>query len=107
MKFNELVDVFQAVADKVRRRLVELLADGEATAGELAERMHTEFGISQPATSKHLRVLREAGMVTSRVDAQRRVYRLEARPLSEVVDWAQRLQRGRVAAAVRVVRSGR
>lgn len=85
------MDVFQAVADPVRRSIVErLAATGEASAGQLAELGLSQFGISQPATSKHLRVLREAGVVTSTVAAQRRVYRLDPRPLADLADWATR-----------------
>jgi DNA-binding transcriptional ArsR family regulator len=85
------VDTFQAVADPVRRSIVErLAADGEATAGELAELTRTAFGISQPATSKHLKVLRDAGLVTSTVSAQRRIYRLDPRPLADIAEWANR-----------------
>jgi DNA-binding transcriptional ArsR family regulator len=88
------MDTFQAVADPVRRWIVErLAADGEATAGDLAELTRTEFGISQPATSKHLKVLREAGLVTSTVSAQRRIYRLDPRPLADIADWATRQHR--------------
>ena len=61
------MDVFQAVADPVRRSIVERLADaGEASAGQLAEAVRVQFGISQPTTSKHLKVLSEAGLVTTR-----------------------------------------
>lgn len=94
MGFNTAVDVFQVIADPIRRRIVEQLADtGEVSAGQLAELAHTEFGISQPATSRHLRVLREAGMVTSTVVAQRRVYRLNPRPLVDIAEWAARQHR--------------
>jgi DNA-binding transcriptional ArsR family regulator len=89
-----LVDVFQAVADPVRRSMVERLADrGAATAGELSELAEQRFGIRQPTASKHLRVLREAGLVTSTVDAQRRVYRLEPGPLDDLAGWAARQTR--------------
>jgi DNA-binding transcriptional ArsR family regulator len=84
------VDVFQAVADPVRRRLVDRLANGECPAGELVRLAGDEFGISQPAVSKHLRVLREAGLVTSSVAAQRRVYRLEPTGLTEIHEWTTR-----------------
>lgn len=88
------MDVFQAVADPVRRSIVErLAATGEATAGQLAEATRVQFGISQPTTSKHLKVLREAGVVTSTVAAQRRVYRLDPHPLSDLADWAARQSR--------------
>ncbi len=88
------MDVLQAVADPVRRSIVERLADvGEATAGELAEATHARFGISQPTTSKHLKALREAGVVTSTVEAQRRIYRLDPAPLLHLADWANRQTR--------------
>jgi DNA-binding transcriptional ArsR family regulator len=91
---NTHVDVFQALADPVRRCIVERLADaGEASAGQLAEAAHARFGITQPTTSKHLKALREAGLVTSTVAAQRRVYRLDPRPLAELAEWATRQYR--------------
>jgi DNA-binding transcriptional ArsR family regulator len=87
------VDTFQALSDPVRRSLVEALAAGERTAGALADHAHERFGISQPATSKHLKALREAGLVTTTVDAQRRIYRLDPEPLDEVASWARRQAR--------------
>lgn len=77
-----------ALADPVRREIVELLAAGEVGAGEIAER----FPVSRPAVSRHLRVLREAGLVTSEVRAQRRVYRLERAPLAELDAWLDRFR---------------
>jgi DNA-binding transcriptional ArsR family regulator len=77
-----------ALADPVRREIVELLAAGEAGAGEIAER----FPVSRPAVSRHLRVLREAGLVTSEVRAQRRVYRLDRAPLAELDAWLDRFR---------------
>ena len=89
-----------ALADPVRREIVELLAAGEAGAGEIAER----FPVTRPAVSRHLRVLREAGLVTSEVRAQRRVYRLERAPLAELDAWLERFRplpgRGSPAPAV-------
>lgn len=76
----------EALADPTRRRIVELLADGELTAGELA----AEFSTSRPAVSRHLRVLREQGLVTVRSDAQRRVYSLDPAPLVELDAWLAR-----------------
>jgi DNA-binding transcriptional ArsR family regulator len=73
-------DAFEALAHVTRRRLLRLLADGEKPAGELA----SYFDESRPAVSRHLRVLREAGLVSARGDAQRRVYRLEPGRLREV-----------------------
>ena len=80
------MEPFTAIADPVRRRIVERLASGEKTAGELGE----GFAISQPAVSKHLRVLREAGFVVTRAQAQRRLYRLNPVPLAEVDAWLTR-----------------
>lgn len=81
------MDGLEAVGDPVRRRFVELLAHGERTAGELAASAAEEFGITQPAASRHLRVLREAGVVASRVDGQRRVYALDPAGLQEAAAW--------------------
>lgn len=75
------------LGDPVRRRLLELLADGERPAGELAEAVGTEFGISQPAVSQHLRVLREHGLTTVRPEGTRRLYAVNPAPLQEVDVW--------------------
>ncbi len=80
------MEVFEAVADPTRRRILDLLVDGERSAGELSE----GFRVTRPAISRHLRVLRETGLVSCRVDAQRRMYRLEPEPLEEVVRWLSR-----------------
>ena len=74
---------FAVLAEPHRRRLLEVLREGERPVGELVE----ELGISQPAVSKHLRVLREAGLVDVRPDAQRRLYRVLPGPLAEIDDW--------------------
>ncbi len=79
-------DVFEALADPTRRRVLELVSGRERTAGELA----AEFDVSRPAVSRHLRVLREAGLVVWRDDAQRRLYRLEPAGLTEIGDWVER-----------------
>jgi len=79
------VDALAALADPTRRRILELLVDGEVAAGDLAE----EFAVSRPAVSRHLRVLREAGLVRSRVEGQRRLYALDARPLAELDAWLE------------------
>jgi DNA-binding transcriptional ArsR family regulator len=81
------MDGLEAVGDPVRRRFVELLAHGERSAGELAALAADEFGITQPAASRHLRVLREAGVVASRVDGQRRVYTVDPSGLQEAAAW--------------------
>ena len=80
------MEAFTAIADPVRRRIVEMLVDGEKTAGALGE----GFAISQPAVSKHLRILREAGLVAARAEAQRRLYRLTPAPLAQVDTWLAR-----------------
>ena len=81
---------FDVLGDPVRRRVVELLADGELTAGEITERVQAEFGISQPAVSRHLRVLREAGFALSEPRAQQRLYRLRPEALAEIDVWLSR-----------------
>ena len=80
------VPVFAALADPTRRRLLELLAAGERSVGELA----AEFDISRPGVSRHLRVLREAGLVRARGEGQRRLYSVDPAPLDEVDDWLAR-----------------
>lgn len=74
---------FAALAEPTRRNILDLLRSGERPVGYLVD----ELGISQPLVSKHLRVLREAGLVEVRADAQRRLYRIRPEPLSEVDEW--------------------
>ena len=78
-----MVTTFEVLTDRNRRRILDLLRERERPVGELVE----EIGISQPGVSKHLRILREAGLVEARVDAQRRLYALQAEPLAEVDAW--------------------
>jgi DNA-binding transcriptional ArsR family regulator len=75
------------LGDPVRRSILELLAAGEQSAGAVAARIGADFGLSQPAVSQHLRVLREHGFVTVRPDAQRRLYAIDPAPLREVDAW--------------------
>ncbi|HEY6607974.1 MAG TPA: metalloregulator ArsR/SmtB family transcription factor [Candidatus Limnocylindria bacterium] len=75
------------LGDPVRRRILELLADGASPAGDVARVIQREFGITQPAVSQHLRVLREAGFATARPEGARRVYVLEPAPLSAANAW--------------------
>ncbi|MFC8191823.1 ArsR/SmtB family transcription factor [Cellulomonas sp. NPDC057328] len=82
-----------ALGDPVRRRLVELLADGERPAGDLAAAVGAEHGISQPAVSRHLRVLREAGVVTARPRGPVRLYAVRPEALDEVGTWADAMTR--------------
>ena len=77
------MDTFVALADPTRRRIIESLALGEASFGTIAE----QFDMSRPAVSQHLKVLRDAGIVTSRADAQRRIYRLSDDGLDELDEW--------------------
>jgi DNA-binding transcriptional ArsR family regulator len=78
---------FDVLGDPVRRRILELLADGERTSGAITATVQDEFGISQPAVSQHLRVLRDAGFVHVRAEGARRHYALDATPLRGVDAW--------------------
>ena len=71
----------------MRRRIMELLSGGERSAGQIAEVVAAEFGISQPTASGHLRVLRENGFATVRSEGTRRLYAVEPAPLQEVDQW--------------------
>ena len=83
------MNAFDILGDPVRRRLVELLARGDRTSGELTEVIRSEFGISQPAVSNQLRVLRDAGFARSAPEGSRRVYSLAGERMTEVQAWAQ------------------
>ena len=87
------VHAFDVLGDPVRRRILELLADGEMTSGGVSDVIRDEFGISQPAVSQHLRVLREAGFATVRPEGARRLYAVSAEPLRDVDDWLGRFRR--------------
>ncbi len=87
-----VVHAFDVLGDPVRRRLLELLADGERTAGALTEVVRVEFGISQPAVSQHLRVLRESGFTAVRAEGTRRLYAVDATPLRDVDEWLARFR---------------
>ncbi len=78
-----MATAFELLADPTRRRVLDELRAGERSVGDLVERLK----MNQPAVSKQLRVLREAGLATVRVDAQRRIYRLDAAGLREVDEW--------------------
>ena len=75
---------FEILGDPVRRRIVEMLADGEHAAGQIGEVIQREFDISQPAVSAHLRVLRENGFASVRAAGARRLYAIEVEPLQQV-----------------------
>ena len=78
---------FDVLGDPVRRRILELLAEGEHASGEVVAVIADEFGITQPAVSMHLRVLRESGFASTRAEGARRIYALETGPLAEVDAW--------------------
>ena len=82
------MDTFAALADPTRRRIVESLAAGETSFGALADK----FAMSRPAVSQHLKVLRDAGIVTARADAQRRIYRLNQDSLDELDTWLDKVR---------------
>lgn len=81
------------LGDPVRRRILELLADGESSAGELAETIGAEFGISQPAVSQHLRVLREQGFASVRPEGRRRLYAVDAAGPRAASEWLSAFDR--------------
>ena len=78
---------FDVLGDPVRRRILELLAAGELTSGAITTVVQAEFGISQPAVSQHLKVLRDSGFATVRPEGTRRLYAVEAEPFHELDDW--------------------
>ena len=80
------MSALEALSDPTRRQIVELLADGERNAGEIAG----HFAVSRPAVSRHLRVLREHGLVQARQEGQQRVYSLDPAPLAELDEWLTR-----------------
>lgn len=85
------MDLFAALADPTRRRILELLVAGERSAGDLTAGIRAEVGLSQPAVSQHLAVLREAGLVGVRVDGARRMYSSQAAALGVVAAWVDRI----------------
>jgi len=87
------VHAFDVLGDPVRRRILELLATGEQTSGAVVTVIQQEFGISQPAVSQHLRVLRENGFATVRAVGTRRLYTVESGPLQEVDVWLDHFRR--------------
>lgn len=84
---------FDVLGDPVRRRLLDLLADGERSAGDVGAIVQDEFGISQSGVSQHLRVLRDNGFATVRIDGARRLYAVDATPLREVDVWLERYRK--------------
>jgi DNA-binding transcriptional ArsR family regulator len=88
------VQAAAAISDPIRRALLELIRDRELPAGALA----AEFDVSRPAVSRHLRVLREAGLVRERRDGKRRLYRADPEPLAELREWLDAYWEGRLSA---------
>jgi DNA-binding transcriptional ArsR family regulator len=82
-------DAFNAVAELRRREILNLLAEGERPVNDLV----VELGLAQPQVSKHLRVLREVGLVDVREEGRQRLYRLQGRPLKPIHDWVKRFER--------------
>lgn len=83
---------FDVLGDPVRRRILELLGDGELSSGEICAVVREEFGISQPAVSQHLRVLREHGFARVRPQGTRRLYAVEPQALRDVDAWLERFR---------------
>ena len=78
---------FDVLGDPVRRRLLELLADHERSSGDMTAIVQAEFGLTQPAVSQHLKVLRDSGFASVRVDGARRIYAVRGEPLQQVDAW--------------------
>jgi DNA-binding transcriptional ArsR family regulator len=87
------VHAFDVLGDPVRRRIIDLLADGERSAGDVTAVIQAEFGLSQPGVSQHLRVLRDNGFATVRAVGTRRLYAVDPAPLQEVDVWLERYRR--------------
>jgi DNA-binding transcriptional ArsR family regulator len=92
-----IIEAAAAISDPIRRRVLELVRDRELPAGELA----AAFDVSRPAVSRHLRVLREAGLVHERRQGRLRLYRADLEPLAELRDWLDSYWSGRLAALKR------
>jgi DNA-binding transcriptional ArsR family regulator len=81
------MEAFNVLGDPVRRRILELLSAGDRAAGEVAAAVRTEFGLTQPAVSRHLRVLRESGFATVRPEGTRRLYAIDGAGLEHAETW--------------------
>jgi len=86
------VHAFDILGDPTRRRILQLLADGEMSAGDVTAVIQAEFGISQAAVSQHLRVLRENGFATVRPEGTRRLYAVDGEPLKAVDEWLEQFR---------------
>jgi DNA-binding transcriptional ArsR family regulator len=98
-----IVEAAAAISDPIRRRVLELVRDRELPAGELA----AEFAVSRPAVSRHLRVLREAGLLQERRAGRQRLYRADPEPLAEVREWLDGYWSGRLDALKRLAEEER
>jgi DNA-binding transcriptional ArsR family regulator len=98
-----IVEAAAAIADPIRRRVLELVRDREVPAGELA----AEFAVSRPAVSRHLRVLRDAGLVRERRDGRLRLYRADPTQLAELREWLDGYWSGRLEALKRAAEEER
>lgn len=87
------VNAFDVLGDPVRRRILELLAEGERSSGAITAVVQAEFGISQPAVSQHLKVLRDSGFATVRPEGTRRLYAVDSVPFRELDDWLDHFRR--------------
>lgn len=83
---------YDVLGDPVRRRILELLADGERTSGDVVAVISEEFGIGQPAVSMQLRVLRDSGFARVRPEGNRRIYAIDATPMAEVDAWLEQFR---------------
>jgi DNA-binding transcriptional ArsR family regulator len=87
------VHAFDVLGDPVRRRILELLADGELSAGAIGAIIQAEFAITQPAVSQHLKVLRNNGFASVRPEGQRRLYVVNSEPFRDVDQWLNTFRR--------------
>jgi DNA-binding transcriptional ArsR family regulator len=88
-----MMHAFDVLGDPVRRRILEILAQGEHTSGEVVAVISREFGITQSAVSQQLKVLRESGFATVRAEGTRRLYAVNGQPLAEVDAWLEQFRR--------------
>ncbi|MCB9745732.1 MAG: winged helix-turn-helix transcriptional regulator [Alphaproteobacteria bacterium] len=104
------MNAFDVLGDPVRRRILELLAEGERSSGAVVEVISSEFGVGQSAVSQHLKVLLESGFAVRRAEGNRRLYRLDPTPIAEVDAWLapfRRFWENRLDALATEIRRGR
>lgn len=87
------MNAFDVLGDPIRRRILELLSDGEHSSGDVVAVINAEFGVSQPAVSQHLKVLRDSGFAVVRSEGARRLYSLDRAGVDEVDDWLAGIRR--------------